>query len=81
MNAPTPQEVAAARAHAGLTQQQAAELVYLGSFRRWSEYERGVSVIDLARWELFLIKTGQHDRYGDVQAERSQKPRKTPKGD
>lgn len=56
----TPEAVRAAREAAGLTQQQAAELVHLGQARRWSEYERGVHVIDMARWELFRIKTGQH---------------------
>lgn len=57
---PTPTDVSAAREAAGLSQAAAAELVHLGSAMRWSEYERGVRTIDTARWELFLLKTGQH---------------------
>jgi len=54
---PTPAEISAARTAAGLTQAQAAELVHLGAQPRWAEYENGTHPIDLARWELFLIKT------------------------
>lgn len=54
---PTPAQVLAAREAAGLTQAQAAELVHLGAQPRWAEYENGVRAIDLARWELFLVKT------------------------
>lgn len=60
---PTPADIAQARERAGLTQAQAAELVHLGAAKRWSEYERGVATIDAARWELFLIKCGQHPDY------------------
>lgn len=63
MNQPTGIEVRAARDSAELTQAEAAELVHLGSAMRWSEYERGVQAIDLARWELFLIKTDQHPAF------------------
>jgi len=57
MKAPTPAEIRARREAAGLTQAQAAELVHLGAQPRWAEYENGERNIDLARWELFLIKT------------------------
>lgn len=57
---PTPENIRRARDGADLTQADAAELVHLGSAKRWSEYERGAQAIDVARWELFLIKTGQH---------------------
>jgi hypothetical protein len=53
---PTPAEITASREAAGLTQAQAAELVHLGAQPRWAEYENGLRPIDLARWELFLIK-------------------------
>lgn len=53
---PTPEEVTAARAAAGLTQKEAAELVHLGSGVRWAEYENGARNIDVARWELFRLK-------------------------
>lgn len=66
LRVPSPERIVQARKLAGLTQPEAAELVHLGSFQRWSEYERGVTSIELARWELFLIKTGQHDEFGPL---------------
>lgn len=60
---PEPETVSSARTRVGLTQAQAAKIVGLSSPSRWSEYERGARVIDMARWELFLIKTGQHANY------------------
>jgi len=56
---PTPDQVRAARTAAGLTQAAAAALVHLSGQVRWAEYENGTRNIDLARWELFLLKTGQ----------------------
>lgn len=58
---PTPERIKRARLNAGLTQVQAAELIYLTHAIRWSEYERGVHSMSLAAWELFLIKTGQRE--------------------
>ncbi len=56
---PTPDEIKAARAAIdGLTQQAAAELVHRANSSRWREWEGGKYGIDLAVWELFLIKTG-----------------------
>lgn len=63
---PTPEDIRRARDGADLTQAEAAELVHLGSPVRWSEYERGAQSIDAARWELFLIKTGQHADFAAV---------------
>lgn len=60
---PTAEQVSAARRAAGKTQAEAAEMVHLGHGSRWWEYEQGRRAIDLARWELFLIKTGQHQAY------------------
>lgn len=62
----TPEAVRAARESASLTQKQAAELVHLGASVRWAEYERGVRTMDAARWELFLIKAGQHPDFQRV---------------
>lgn len=56
---PTTDQVRIARHAAGMTQAQAAKLVHLRAGGRWAEYEQGKRNIDLARWELFLIKTGQ----------------------
>jgi transcriptional regulator with XRE-family HTH domain len=55
--APAPHEVREAREAAGLTQAQAAELVYMGHAKRWSEVERGVYALHPGLWELFRIKT------------------------
>lgn len=62
----TPAEILQARTAAGLSQSAAAALVHLSSGLRWSEYERGVRNIDPARWELFLLLTGQHPRFAVI---------------
>jgi putative transcriptional regulator len=57
---PTPEEIRAARAAAGLTQQQAAALVHRTGVKcadRWSEWENGRVPMPLAEWELFTLKT------------------------
>ena len=56
----TPSAVRSAREIAGQTQAQAAALVRLRGQAAWSEYERGIRRIDEARWELYLLLTGQH---------------------
>lgn len=61
---PTSQQVRAARHSAGLSQDKAARLVGLAHGVRWSEYESGRAPMDAARWELFLVKTGQHPAFG-----------------
>lgn len=53
---PTPEQIKKARMDAGLTQTQAGELIYK-SCRAWQQYEKGDREMDLAYWELFLIKT------------------------
>lgn len=55
---PTPAEIKGFRKLAGLTQQQAAEVVHRADGARWREWEGGKYSIDLAVWELFLVKTG-----------------------
>ena len=57
---PTPAEVRAARETAGLTQAQAASLVY-ASLRNWQQWEQGEVASSSRRmhpglWELFRIK-------------------------
>ena len=56
MNSPTKEQIQQARKDAGLTQVQAAELVY-STRRTWQDWEYGVSPMHPAIWELFLIKT------------------------
>lgn len=63
MTTPTPAEIAAARAAAGHTQEQAARLVGLSRRDRWSELETGKRPMDPARWELYLLLTDQHPTY------------------
>jgi hypothetical protein len=50
--APRPAMIQALRERAGLRHNQAAEMVALDSFKRWSEYERSITAMDAARWEL-----------------------------
>ncbi|MGL4574548.1 MAG: helix-turn-helix domain-containing protein [Burkholderiaceae bacterium] len=54
---PTPAEIKDARIRAHLTQQAAAELVHRATRGRWAAWEAGTHEIDLAVWELFLIKS------------------------
>ena len=56
MTQPTPSEVLAARKAAGLTQTQAANLIYT-TMRTWQRYEYGELPFPPAEWELFCIKT------------------------
>jgi len=55
---PRPDEIIGMRINAGLTQQQAAEIVYSG-LRTWQQWEAGDRRMHPAIWELFLLKTGQ----------------------
>jgi hypothetical protein len=57
---PSPADVRRARLDLGMTQQAAAESVHRHDSARWREWEREGRtgrVIDLAVWELFLIKS------------------------
>jgi DNA-binding XRE family transcriptional regulator len=55
MNNPTPAEIRAAREAAGLTQQEAGELIH-GSRRAWQDYESGARKMHPGLWELFQAK-------------------------
>lgn len=57
---PSKEAVRTAREAAGQSQAEAAALVHLGHVSRWSEYERGIRDMDVARWQLYLLLTGQH---------------------
>ena len=60
---PDPEDVRAARNSAGLTQEQAAQVI--GATRRaWQEWEAGRRNMPGAKWELFQIKTrGERSMY------------------
>ena len=62
MNNPTPQEIKQARLNAGLTQKQCADMVHV-NIRSWQKWEGGERPMNLAAWELFLIKS---DSKGDL---------------
>ena len=51
----TPEKIIKARKNAGLTQTEAAALVWV-SLRTWQNWEAGAFDIKHAAWELFLIK-------------------------
>ena len=52
---PTPAEILRAREDAGLTQQQAADLLF-SSWRTWQNWEAGERRMPPAAWELFNAK-------------------------
>lgn len=52
---PTPDEIRAARHDAGLTQTEAAALIYC-TLRGWQDWEGGQRRMHAAFWELFQIK-------------------------
>lgn len=52
----TPEQIKEARQRAGLSQSAAAALVYR-STRNWQQWEAGDREMDMALFELFLIKT------------------------
>ena len=54
--APTPEQIRAARAAAGMTQTQAADIVH-GAMRAWQDWEAGKRRMPPGLWELFRIKT------------------------
>ena len=60
MNNPTPEQIKLARKISGLTQTQAAALIYK-KLLAWQRYESGDRAMDAALYELFLLKTGQID--------------------
>lgn len=57
MKQPTARMIRATREQAGLSVEQAAQLVRKTA-QSWYSYERGARNIPLDTWELFLIKAG-----------------------
>lgn len=55
---PDPDEIRELRKSAGLTQEQAGELVH-SSRRTWQDWEAGVANMHPALWELFKLKIGK----------------------
>lgn len=59
MTTPTPQEIKTARQAAGLTQTQAARVIY-STLRTWQDWEAGIAAMHPGLWELFTLKTTRH---------------------
>jgi DNA-binding transcriptional regulator YiaG len=57
MECPDNLEIKKAREKAGLTQTEAAKLIYKGT-RTWQHWEKGDRDMDPAFWELFISKAG-----------------------
>jgi putative transcriptional regulator len=55
---PTQAQIVAARAAAGLTQSEAAAVIY-STLRTWQDWEGGQRKMNAALLELFQLKTGQ----------------------
>lgn len=58
MKPPTLNQIKSERKKAGLTQSEAAKLIYK-ALRTWQQYEAGDREMDPAYWELFKIKSQQ----------------------
>lgn len=56
---PAPDAIRAARAAAGLTQTQAAALIYC-TLRGWQDWEAGKRAMHPAFFELFLLKASKN---------------------
>lgn len=52
---PKPEEIKAAREASGLTQTEAANLVY-STLRTWQDWEAGIARMHAGLWELFKLK-------------------------
>lgn len=57
---PSTDSIISARINAGLTQQQAAHIVYAG-LRTWQHWENGDRRMHPAIFDYFLLKTGQSE--------------------
>lgn len=56
--APSANQIRDARSDAGLTQAEAAAMVY-ASDRAWRYWESGVNTMPASLWELFQLKVAQ----------------------
>lgn len=65
MPSPTPKMVLEARLAAGHTQKQSAEVVGSHRYQTWQRWELGEVSMPQAKYEYYLIKTGQKERPTD----------------
>lgn len=54
----TPEAIRAARQAVGMTQTEAAALIY-STLRTWQDWEAGKAQMHYGLWELFVIKAGK----------------------
>lgn len=66
LKSPTSALIREARLNAKHTQKTAAETVYRAADSRWREWESGRHRMDMAVWELYLIKTNQLQNYLEI---------------
>lgn len=60
MNSPTPEQIKQSRMDAGLTQTQAANLIY-SKLRSWQHWEDGDRKMHPGLYELFMIKIAMNN--------------------
>ncbi len=65
---PQPDEILGMRVNAGLTQSQAADVVY-SVLRTWQQWEAGDRRMHPALFDYFLLKTGQKELVIDLRRE------------
>lgn len=70
MTKPTPDDVRAMRTRHGLTRNEAADLVHTmpRTWKAWETHGSEGRPINLAAWELFMLKLGEHPHCSLVQA-------------
>lgn len=60
MESPSPEKIKKSRMDAGLTQTQAADLIY-SELRTWQHWEKGDRSMHPAFYELFTIKSAMNN--------------------
>lgn len=59
MDYPTPMQIRLSRKKLHLTQKQAAEIVFAGSYRTWQEWEAGRRKMPAGIWRLWKMHIGE----------------------
>lgn len=70
---PTKEKIREMRLKAELSQEQCAKIIGVSGRYRWSEYERGLSPIEINKWAAFLLAVDLHPIYSLKPAERRKK--------
>ena len=59
-DAPTPEQICAAQARAGHSDEQAARAAQAGHRNTWYKWRTGERAMPAAAWTLYLLATDQH---------------------